>query len=73
MKRKIFFVSIVAALVAVSLLTYKLYESNDNFEKVELRVDPDQDAQVKNNESMISKSFENMKNSISENVPQNKN
>lgn len=73
MKKKIFCASSIAILVAVSLLTYNLYESNENFEKVELRVDPDQDAQVKNNESMISKSFENMKNSISENIPQNKN
>lgn len=73
MKKKIFCAISIAILVAVSLLTYKLYESNENFEKVELRVDPDQDAQVKNNESMISKSFENMKNSISENISQNKN
>lgn len=73
MKRKIFCTSSAIILVVVSLITYKIYEANDNFEKVELRVDPDQDAQVKNNESMISKSFEDMKNSISENIPPNKN
>lgn len=73
MKKKFFFTSSAIILVTVILLNYKLYESNDNFEKVELRFDSDQDAQVKNNESMISKSFEDMKKSISENIPQNKN
>lgn len=73
MKRKVFCISSATILVAVSLLTYNIYESNDNVEKIELRVDTDQDAQVKNNESMISKSFEDMKKSISENTPQNKN
>lgn len=59
MKKKTFQVGSLALMLIVSFISYKTYVYDDEIQNIEYRIEPEQDAQVKNNESMISKSLEN--------------
>ncbi|MGR2921456.1 hypothetical protein [Acinetobacter sp. 1125_18A] len=60
MKNKFFHVGSIALVLIISVLAYKSYTIDNKTKNIKYRVEPEQDAQVKNNESMISKSLENL-------------
>jgi uncharacterized protein YxeA len=62
MKNKFFHIGSLALMLIVSVLAYKTYTYDNQTQNIKYRVEPEQDAQVKNNESMISKSLENVTN-----------
>lgn len=63
MKKNRFILSGSVLVLVLSVIVFKLYNSNDNQQNIKFRADSQQDAQVQSNEAMISKSL----NSIVEN------
>lgn len=63
MKKKILIIVGIILLFIVSLTIYKSYISNKNQQNIKFRVDVEQDAQVKSNEMMLSKSLTDIVNS----------
>lgn len=63
MKKKILIIVSIILLLIVSLIIYKNYILHKNQQNIKFRVDVEQDAQVKNNEMMLSKSLTDIMNS----------
>lgn len=71
MKKKSIFISSIALTLLLSLIVYKYYKINDNQQNINFRTDTEQDIQVKNNESMISKSLIDITNEQKTEKPSN--
>ena len=50
MKNKFFHIGSLALMLIVSVLAYKTYTYDNQTQNIKYRVEPEQDAQVKNNE-----------------------
>lgn len=62
MKKKSFYSLSAIFVFIISVLTYKTYNYDNTQQNVNFRIEPEQDSQVKNNESMVSKSLANAPN-----------
>ncbi len=69
MKKKQMTITGVTLLLAISIIIYMIYGTNDNRPDIEFRPDIQQDTQVKNNELMLSKSLNNMMNIPAQSEP----
>ena len=69
MQKKHMTITGITLLLVISIISYMMYGTNNNQQNIEFRPDIQQDAQVKNNELMLSKSLNNMMNIPTQSEP----
>ncbi|MGA6136395.1 hypothetical protein ACPER7_08800 [Acinetobacter dispersus] len=68
--KKFIFVSSFVLVLTITIVILKINPSDDDQKNIQFRVDPQQDTQVKNTESMLSNSLTNIVENIDSQPPQ---